>query len=133
MSNAIVTNGVVAFSNLQEFDTYKGQSTGRYSLVITMDDKDASVLSDMGVKVKEYAKAGEEPKKQRKFASKYKVDIVDMNNEPIQTEIPFGSKVRVLWATGDAHPVHGAPTYLNKVRVVEMAETSALDEVPPEF
>ena len=124
----IVTSGVVAFSNIEEFEVYDGQSTGRYSLVINMEPADASVLENMGVKVKEY-----DGKAQRKFASKFKVDIVDMNNEPIQTEIPFGSKVRVLWASGDPHPVHGAPTYLNRVRVVEMAESTELDEVPEEF
>jgi len=33
-----------------------------------------------------------------------------------------GSKVKILYAEGKPHPVHGTPTYLNKVRVIEVAE-----------
>jgi hypothetical protein len=123
----IVTNGVVAFSNVAEMETYEGQSTGRYSLVIKLDEKDASALADMGVKVKDYK--GEA---QRKFASKFKVDVLDIENEPVQGEIPYGSKVRVLWKAGDPHPQHGVGTYLNKVRVVEFAESDGM-EAPEEF
>lgn len=123
----IVTNGVVAFSNLTEFETYKGQSTGRYSLVLTLGEADAAALGDMGIKVREYKES-----KQRKFASKFHVPVVDMEDHPVSGEIPYGSKVRLLWVAGDAHPVHGVATYLNKVRVVEFSENEG-GEDPEDF
>ena len=123
----LVTSGIVAFSNLDEHEVFDGQSTGRYSLVINMEPKDASVLEDMGVKLREY-----DGKAQRKFSSKYKVDVLDMDNNPVQGEINYGSKVRVLWKDGPKHPSHGVGTYLNKVRVVEWAEHDG-DETPEEF
>ena len=126
---AQVISGEVAFCNLQEQEVYQGKSTGRYSVVITMDEAEASKLADQGVKIKEY-----EGRKQRKFASKFHVPIVDTNDQPFgEREIPYGSKVRLLVQTGNPHPVHGTPTYLNKVRVVEEAETSVPAEVAGEF
>ena len=122
----IVTQGVVAFSNVDQMEVFDGQSTGRYSVVIQLDEVDASKLADMGVNVKDYKGTA-----QRKFASKFKVDVLDMDNEPVQGEIPYGSKVRVLWKAGDPHPQHGVGTYLNKVRVVEFAEHE--EETPSEF
>lgn len=122
----IVTQGVVAFSNVDQMEVFDGQSTGRYSLVIQLDEVDASKLSDMGVNVKDYKGTA-----QRKFASKFKVDVLDMDNEPVQGEVPYGSKVRVLWKAGDPHPQHGVGTYLNKVRVVEFAEVDM--DTPEEF
>ena len=123
----LVANGVVAFSNLTETEFYQGKDTGRYSLVLTLDDKQRSKLVDMGVNVKEYEGNG-----QRKFASKFNVQVVDLNDEPVRGEIPYGSKVRVAYALGEAHPQYGCGTYLNKVRVVEMAEGSSA-EMPDEF
>jgi len=124
----IVTEGVVAFSNLEEMESYQGQSTGRYSLVITLDEESASALGDMGVKVRDY-----QGTPQRKFASKYKVDVLNLKGEPVHGEIPYGSKVRLLWKSGDAHPVHGVSTYLNKVRLVELADNAGEGDVPSEF
>ena len=123
----IVTTGVVAFSNLDEHEVFQGQSTGRFSLVITMDDNEASTLEDMGVRVKEY-----KDKKQRKFTSKFKVDVLDLNGDPVPGEIPYGSVVRLLWKEGPAHPQFGVPTYLNKVRLVKVAEHDEAD-TPDEF
>lgn len=123
---AIVTTGVVAFSNLTAHEFYEGKDTGRYSLVATMSEAEANRLEDLGVRVKTY-----EDKKQRKFASQYPVGVVDIDDRPITTEIPHGSVVRLLWQNGPAHPEWGVPTYLNKVRVVEMAESIA--ETPEEF
>lgn len=122
----LFVEGVVAFSNLKEHEFYEGKSTGRYSLVVTLSDAEASKLSDRGVKVKQY-----DGKNQRKFASQYNVGVIDAENAPVSTEIPYGSKVRVLFTTGNPHPVHGTPTYLDKVRVIEMAEGATT--VPEEF
>ena len=120
----IVTNGTVAFSNLTEHDTYKGKSTGAYSLTITLDSGEAAKLSDIGVNVKTYTPNEGGEKLQRKFKSQYHVAVVDGDNRPLSGEIPYGSKVRVLWTAGEMSADYGLPTYLQKVRVVEMSETS---------
>jgi hypothetical protein len=120
-----VTNGVVAFCDLKEHEVYKGKSTGRFSLVVTLDDAEASKLADKGIKVKTY-----EDKKQRKFSSKFDVRVVDMDNVPTDKTIPYGSKVRLAWADGPSHPEHGVPTYLDAVRVVELAEVVGGEENP---
>lgn len=123
----LVLEGEVAFSNVREHEFYQGQDTGRYSLVCTMGEAEAAQLADLGVKVREY-----EGKKQRKFASKFHIPVVDANDEPFETEIPYGSKVRLLVQTGNEHPVHGTPTYLDRVRVLELAENDA-GSTPAEF
>ncbi len=122
----IVTTGVVAFSNLTEFDTYKGKPTGSYSVVVTMDDVEKGKLEDMGVLVKDYKGSA-----QRKFRSQFHVPVVDADNRPFSGEIPYGSTVRLLWVAGDADPEFGLRTYLNKVRVVELSENSVED--PEDF
>jgi hypothetical protein len=127
----IVTNGTVAFSNLTEHDTYKGKSTGSYSLTVTLDDAEAAKLSDMGVNVKTYTPTEGDAKLQRKFKSQYHVAVVDMDNRPMSGEIPYGSQVRILWTAGEMNADYGLPTYMQKVRVVELSETSL--EEPEEF
>lgn len=127
LMTALVTTGIVAFCNLSEHEEYKGKTTGRYSIVVTMDESEAQKLHDLGVKVREY-----DGKPQRKFSSKYDVVVVDMQNEPTTKDIPYGSEVRLLWSDGPAHSEHGTPTYLNRVRVVSLAETSG-GETPDEF
>ena len=139
MSEAqVVTTGTVAFSNLTEFDVYNGKSTGKYTLTVTLDDSEARKLEDMGVRVKEYVPKDENgnpdpsaAKKQRKFTSQYFVPVVDNENHPVSGEIPFGSTVRILWKGKDAHPDYGVPTYMNRIRLVEAAESE--DSVPEEF
>jgi len=112
-----ITNGTVAFESLSEHEQYNGQSTGKYSITLTMDESEGKALEDMGVKMRDYN--GEA---QRKFSSKYPVAVLDTDDEPFMGRVGRGSKVRVLWQEGKPHPVHGVPTYLNKVRVLELAE-----------
>lgn len=127
----IVVSGTVAFSNITEHDVYKGKSTGNYTLTITLSDSEAQKLSDMGVQIKTYAPAEGAPKLQRKFKTKYHVPVFDLDDRPVKGELPFGSEVRVLFTAGEPSEEHGTPTYLQKVRVVELAE--AATEVPEEF
>jgi len=124
---SVVTTGVVAFSDLTEYEVYEGKTTGRYSLVITMEEGEASKLRDLGVNVKQY-----DGKAQRKFASQFNVGIVDIDDNPFKGEIPYGSTVRVLWQNGPEHPEHKTPTYLNKVRIVELSDSLA-GEAPDDF
>lgn len=116
MSSQVI-EGTVNFSNVTQHDVYNGQSTGAYSLTITMSEEDASALSADGVKIKEYEGA-----KQRKFKSKYDIVRVDSDGNRFEGEIPYNSKVRLKYKSGPAHPVHGTPTYLEAVKVLELPE-----------
>jgi len=128
MSDSAVVTGKVAFSNLTEHESYMGQSTGKYSLVITLDAENAAQLSDAGIRLKDYNDT-----QQRKFSSKFVVPVVDMDDQPHSGEIPRGSVVRILYKNGDDHPQWGVTPYLNRVRLVELAEFAGEDETPEEF
>ena len=112
-----VVEGTIAFENLDTHEMYQGQSTGKYSVVISLDDSTAEQLAGLGVKLREY-----EGTKQRKFSTKYDVPVMDAEGQPFTGRIGRGSKVRLLWAEGQPHPVHGMGTYLNKIKVLEVAE-----------
>ena len=49
-----VLEGAIAFENLDEHEYYQGQSTGKYSVVLSLDEATASKLIDKGVKMREY-------------------------------------------------------------------------------
>jgi len=121
--SAEVLEGLVAFENLTEHEMYNGQSTGKFSLVLSLDEEKASDLDARGVKLREY-----EGVKQRKFASKFEVGIQNADGSPFVGRVPRGSKVRILWQEGSPHPVHGTSTYLNKVKVLEVAEQTDSNE-----
>jgi len=121
--SAEVLEGLVAFENLTEHELYNGQSTGKFSLVLSLDEESASDLDSRGVKLREY-----EGVKQRKFASKFEVGIQNADGTPFVGRVPRGSKVRILWQEGAPHPVHGTSTYLNKVKVLEVAEQTDSNE-----
>jgi hypothetical protein len=59
-----VVEGTIAFENLETHEMYQGQSTGKYSVVISLDDNTADQLAGLGVKLREY-----EGTKQRKFST----------------------------------------------------------------
>ena len=113
----MITEGIAAFVNLTETEVYNGKDTGAFSIVINMEDEAAAELEGMGVKVKEYKN-----QPQRKFKSKFDVQVVDVDGDPISKNFPYGSKVKLLWEAGNAHPTYGVATYLKKVKVLEMAE-----------
>lgn len=113
-----VTEGTVAFSNLKETEFYNGKDTGKYSIVITMEDEAKDQLENAGIKVKEYK---DQP--QRKFVTKYdNFDVVDAEGESTSKHIPYGSRVRILWQGGNPHPVHGVAPYFKKIKVLELSE-----------
>ena len=116
---AQVIEGIVNFSNLTQHDVYMGQTTGKYTMTITMAEDDAESLSSRGVKIKDYEGA-----KQRKFSSKFDVKVVDAEGNPFNGEVPYNSKVRLKYKVGPAHPVHGLSTYLEAVKVLEVADMS---------
>ncbi len=118
-----VLEGTVAFSNVTSHDVYNGQSTGRYSLTLTLRDEDREALQTAGVKIKDYEGNG-----QRKFATKHPVRLMDAEGNPLNTEIPRGSLVRVKYKLGQEHPVHGVSTYLQAVKVLEFADFDGEDD-----
>jgi hypothetical protein len=118
-----VLTGKAAFVNLTETEQYQGQDTGRYTLTVTLDDSTAEMLSNQGVKLRDY-----EGTPQRKFSSRYPVKVIDADDNPFVGSITRGSTIRLSYKTGPAHPIHGTPTYLNAVRVVELADDAGIDD-----
>ena len=113
----MITEGVVAFSNLSETEKYNGQDTGKFSIVITMEEGEAESLKSLGVKVKSYKNLH-----QRKFTSKFPdFPVMDVDGNPVVKVIPYGSKVKILWQPGKPHPTHGVPPYFQKIKVLEYA------------
>jgi hypothetical protein len=121
MSSQVI-EGVVNFSNVTQHDVYNGQDTGTYSMTITMSEDDAAGLASQGVKIKDY-----EGNKQRKFKSKFDVSLYTAEGDKYTGEVPYNSRVRLKFKTGPAHPVHGTPTYLEAVKVLEEAEIQEAD------
>jgi hypothetical protein len=117
---ARTVEGIVNFSNLTEHDVFNGQSTGSYTMTITLSDEDANELSANGVKIKDY-----QGNKQRKFKSIYEIKRFDAEGNPYMGEVPYNSRVRLKYKLGKAHPVHGVSTYLEAVKVLEEAEFEA--------
>ena len=114
-----VLEGNVAFANLDEHEEYQGQSTGKYSLVLSLEPEDADKLASKGVKLREY-----EGTAQRKFSTKYEVPMFDAEGNEFNGRLTRGSKVRVKYAEGKPHPVRGTSTYLSAIKVVELAEAT---------
>ena len=81
-----VVSGKAAFAHLDSTEVYNGQDTGRYTLTVTLDDENAQMLAEQGVKLKDY-----NGDKQRKFASKFAVKMIDANDQPFVGNIPLGS------------------------------------------
>ena len=120
-----VVNGTVAFANLAEHEVYNGQSTGKYSLVLVLDEAEAEKLEQEGVKIKMYKNQA-----QRKFATKFEdFPVIDNDGEPVsKSSVRYGDKVRIKYNLGNPHPVHGVAPYLQAVRVVEKGEVGLEDD-----
>lgn len=116
MAQSAIVEGVVNFSNVTQHDVFNGQSTGAYSMTITLSEDDANQLATAGVKIKDY-----NGNKQRKFKSKFTVKRFDPAGEVYEGEVPYNSRVRIKYTLGNPHPVHGVPTYLEAIKVLEEA------------
>lgn len=121
-AQAETIEGIVNFSNVTQHDVFNGQSTGAFSMTITMSEDDASSLAARGVKIKDY-----QGNKQRKFKSKYDIKRFDADGNRYNGEVPYNSKVRLKFKLGNPHPVHGVATYLDAVKVLEEAEMTESD------
>jgi hypothetical protein len=120
-----VITGKVAFANLTETEKYNGTDTGKYSVVLALDEADAERLANEGVKLKTYKNVA-----QRKFATKFNdIQIIDNDGEPVaKSSIRYGDVVRVKYNLGKPHPVHGSTPYLQAIRVLEKAEYEDADD-----
>ena len=120
-----VISGTVAFANLTEHEVYNGTSTGKYSVVLSLDDVDAEQLQDAGVKIRTYQNQA-----QRKFSTKFEeFPVIDNEGEPVSRgSVRYGDKVRIKYNLGKPHPVHGTSVYLQAVRVVEKGEAMGEDD-----
>ena len=124
MSENMYVNGEAVFVNLDKTEEYMGQDTGKYSIVVRVSDDDAAELEAAGIKLRDY-----EGTKQRKFTTKYKIKVVDKDGETMSpADVTWGSKVRVKYAIGTQHPVHGAIPYINALKVLELAEPDSGDD-----
>ena len=112
-----VAEGTVAFESLRQHDVYNGKSTGKYNITLTLDQDSADELETKGVKLRQY-----EDKLQRKFATGFTVGVLDADGTPYDGQVTRGSKVRVLYSLGNPTPMHGVTPYLEKVKVLELAE-----------
>ena len=120
----MITEGVVAFSNLSETERYNGQDTGKYSIVITMEQDEADKLTAEGVTLKEYKN-----QPQRRFTTKYHhFSVLDVDGNPVPKEIPYGSKVKILWNKSNPHPTYGVIPYFKKIKVLEYADGTMGDD-----
>jgi hypothetical protein len=120
------SEGIVAFSNLEEHEEYQGQSTGKYSLVVTFEAEEAQKLEELGVRLREY-----EDKVQRKFTTKKPIQAIDLDNVPVPGELPYGTRVRIWW-DGWEQNNWGVVPYMNGIRVLELAPEREDDQGPPE-
>jgi hypothetical protein len=120
-----VITGKVAFANLTEHEVFNGQSTGKYSVVLTLEDDEADKLQAEGIKIKTYKN-----QPQRKFTTKYEdITVVDAEGEPLsKSSVRWGDTVRVKYAVGKPHPVHGSSPYLQAIRVIEKGENDVNDD-----
>jgi len=120
-----VITGKVAFANLTEHESFNGQSTGKYSVVVTLDEEQADKLASEGVKLKTYKN-----ETQRKFATKFAdFPVIDNEGEPLsKSSVRYGDVVRIKYGLGKPHPVHGTSVYLNAIRVVEKAAIESEDD-----
>ena len=116
----MVISGTVAFVNLTAHEVYNGTSTGKYSVVLTLDEDNAAKMEAQGVKLRTY-----EQTKQRKFASKFLTPVYEANGDEFMGAVTRGSLVRVQYSLGAEHPVHGFTPYMDKVKVLELASSTS--------
>ncbi len=121
-----VVNGTATFVHLTEHEVYNGQSTGKYSLVLILDDPaEAQKLEAEGIKIKEYKNTP-----QRKFTTKFEdFPVIDNEGEPVsRSSVRHGDKVRIKYSLGQPHPIHGCIPYMQAIRVVEKGEVELDDD-----
>lgn len=143
MAKTIKQRGSVLFSAIADFAKFNGQSTGKYELVLTLnDDQRADAESNgVGINVKDYQ--GQE-QATAKFKSKFKLEkgmVVDRFKNPYVDaegnikEIPRGSEV-VVFATSKPYSFAGktgVTNYLNAIQIIEEANSIDFEDFSEEL
>ena len=117
MNEKYIAEGTVAFQSLREHDSWQGQSTGKYTVTLSLPEDVAETLQNNGVKLKDY-----EGTAQRKFVSQYDVPIFNEDGSTFEGDVTRGSHVRIVYSFGKPHPVQGTSTYLDRVKVLQLAD-----------
>lgn len=119
----MITKGIAKYVYLDSTEKFNGEDTGKYTLTVAVDDKEAKALEDAGVKVRTIAdKDTGKDIKIRKFSTQYKLNddmIQTESGEVIGTDFGAGSDVTILWKAGNEHPTHGVATYLTAIKVAD--------------
>tara|TARA_R110002012_G_scaffold156209_1_gene317066 strand:+ start:1264 stop:1725 length:462 start_codon:yes stop_codon:yes gene_type:complete len=130
MSNTFLDVTLAFDSNLLATDVFNGTDTGKFKIKAVLDAAGAAELENAGVKLTDY-----QGNAQRTFSSKFPVAIFGPEgDEPMEIteELPYGSKVRVLFKLGAPHPSYGVATYMSAIRVLEIAERTEGGAVAPD-
>lgn len=117
MNEKYIAEGTVAFQSLREHDSWEGQSTHKYTVTLSLPEDVAETLQNNGVKLKDY-----EGTAQRKFVTQYDVPIFNEDGSPFEGDVTRGSHVRIVYSFGKPHPKHGTSTYLDRVKVLQLAD-----------
>jgi len=121
----MVTTGIAKYVYLDSTEKYNGEDTGKYTLTVAVDDKEAKALEKAGVKVREVTDKNNNTYKVRKFSTKYPLPfemIKSAEGEAIGHDFGPESEVQVLWKAGQEHPMHGVATYLTAIKVNKRTE-----------
>ena len=133
----MITTGTAKYVYLKKKKKFNGEDTGKYTLTVAIDDKEATALEKAGVKVRTIQTEDGGSYKARKFSTKYPLsfDMVKTSDgEAIGHDFGAESEVQVLWKAGNEHPQHGFATYLTAVKVSERTEGyKSADEETNEF
>ena len=121
----MVTKGIAKYVYLDSTEKFQGEDTGKYTLTVALDSKEAKALESEGVKVRTIKTEDGGSYKARKFSTKYPLSfemVKTVDGESIGHDFGAESVVEVLWKKGNEHPQHGVATYLTAVKVHERTE-----------
>ena len=133
----MITTGTAKYVYLDSTEKFNGEDTGKYTLTVAIDDKEATALEKAGVKVRTISTEDGGSYKARRFSTKYPLScamVKTSDGEAIGHDFGAESEVQVLWKAGNEHPQHGVATYLTAVKVMKRTEGyKSADEETNEF
>ena len=121
----MITKGIAKYVYLDSTEKFNGEDTGKYTLTVALDDKEAKALEKEGVKVRTIQTEDGGSYRARKFSTKYPLNfemIKTDEGEAIGHDFGAESSVEVLWKAGNEHPQHGVATYLTAIKVSNRTE-----------
>ena len=121
----MITKGIAKYVYLDSTEKFNGEDTGKYTLTVAIDDKEATALEKAGVKVRTIQTENGGSYRARKFSTKYPLNfemIKTDDGEAIGHDFGAESNVEVLWKAGNEHPQHGVATYLTAIKVSNRTE-----------